>query len=446
MINFRVFGIIFFPLIILFSIYIFLEFPENNLFFFSNFLIILFSLYGMFIKPLQLYSLSQVVFIFIFIFFGLVPLLNELDGNIIKGNEFNIFDKSKTNLIILSGILVFFYGSKINIYFFDRFINSLRDIKKLNVSFFFIFFLTTFVIFYKYNFNYSSIFFRETSGVFDSTIQYLIYTKFLLPMPIILSVIFYYIYLKNRELMSRHQKLKNIILIWFLFIFSIISIPPTGIPRFQAATIYIPFIIIFTKIWEKPFMMQTTFIAGIIVILPFLDKFRRQGIQDLGVVVDINYLKSSTFDSYQNFVRLIELDIISYGTQLMSSLLFFVPRSIWEGKAIASGTFLANKLSYAHSNISMPFIAEGYINFGIFGSILFMFLLGIIIGNVDRVAWQLKSSNKDCLFLYYYYFLFGLVFFLMRGDLINAIAFISGMTAAFWLLVIIIRFTSRLKI
>ena len=134
MINFRAFGIILFPLIILFSIYTFLELPENNLFFFSNFLIILFSLYGMFIRSLQLYSLSQVIFIFIFIFFGLVPLLNESNGNIIKGNEFNIFDKSKTNIIILFGMLVFFYGCKINIYFFDRFINSLRDIKKLNVS------------------------------------------------------------------------------------------------------------------------------------------------------------------------------------------------------------------------------------------------------------------------------------------------------------------------
>ena len=248
--------------------------------------------------------------------------------------------------------------------------------------------------------------------------------------------------------MNRNKKLNNIVLLWFLIIFSIMTVPPTGIPRFQAATIYIPFIIIFTKIWEKPFMFQATFLVGIIIILPFLDNFRRSraGIQDLVFQIDLNFLKSGNFDSYQNFVRLIELDIISYGNQLMGSLLFFVPRSIWEGKAIGSGTFIADKLSYDYYNISMPFIAEGYINFGLFGSILFMFLLGIILGNFDRVAWQLKRSNKDCLFLYYYYFLFGLVFFLMRGDLINAIAFISGMTAAFWLLVIILRFTSRLKI
>ena len=186
MINFRVIGIIFLLLIILFVIYIYLELPDNNLFLFTNFLIILSSLYGMLIRPSQLYSLSQVVFIFIFVFFGLVPLINELDGNIIKGDEFNIFDKSKANLIILTGIVVFFFSNKIKINFFDRFINSLRDIKKLNISFFFIFFLIIFIIFYKYNFNYSSIFFRETKDVFDSTMQYLIYTKFLLPMPIIL--------------------------------------------------------------------------------------------------------------------------------------------------------------------------------------------------------------------------------------------------------------------
>ena len=93
----------------------------------------------------------------------------------------------------------------------------------------------------------------------------------------------------------------------------------------------------------------------------------------------------------------------------------------------------------------MPFIAEGYVNFGIIGSLLFMMFLGIILGNLDRIAWKLKRSNKDCLFLYYYYFLFGLIFFTMRGDLINGIAFISGMTVSFWILVLILGFTARIK-
>ena len=100
---------------------------------------------------------------------------------------------------------------------------------------------------------------------------------------------------------------------------------------------------------------------------------------------------------------------------------------------------------YKFGGISMPYIGEGYVNFGIIGSCLFMLVLGIILGNLDRVAWKLKKSNKDCLFIYYYYLLFGLVFFTMRGDLINSMAFIFATTVTFWGLVLFLKFSERLS-
>jgi hypothetical protein len=120
-----------------------------------------------------------------------------------------------------------------------------------------------------------------------------------------------------------------------------------------------------------------------------------------------------------------------------------VPRFIWQEKSIGSGSFLAFEAGYDYVAGALPFIGEGYINFGIIGSFLFMFLLGIILSNLDRVAWKQKKLNKDSLFLYYYYFLFGLVFFLLRGDLINSIAFITFFTFSFWILVLILKFTLR---
>ena len=93
----------------------------------------------------------------------------------------------------------------------------------------------------------------------------------------------------------------------------------------------------------------------------------------------------------------------------------------------------------------MPFIGEGFVNFGVIGSCLFMFLLGVILGNLDRIAWKVKNLNQDCLFLYYYYLLFGMVFFIMRGDLINSMAFLVSLTASFWTLVILLKFVTRLK-
>ena len=108
----------------------------------------------MFYNQSQAYSLFKMSFIFIFIFYGIIPLLNEIRGNIIygqwaddgsyiRGNEFDINDKIEANLIILFGILIFVLGGKLKIYYFDRLLKNLPEVKKLNFllySFFFVFF------------------------------------------------------------------------------------------------------------------------------------------------------------------------------------------------------------------------------------------------------------------------------------------------------------------
>mgnify|MGYP006089875357 FL=1 len=447
---------IFFLPVILIGIYSVIGIPEDNLFFITNLLILIISFSGMLIYPLRLYSLFKVVFVFIFIFFGIVPLMNEVNNNEIMGGEFDIFDKIKTNFIILIGMLFFIYGGSLKINAFDRIVNSLPDIKKLNIFFYFLFGLIAFIILYRWNFDINALLFWSTrvGGYFDQVfdiyrdgrINYLMYSRVIRPMPIVLLVIFIYFYKKNKKFFTHNQKLKSLIMLFFLTILSVFLASPTAIARWQSATLYIPFLIIFTRIWEKPYMMQASLLCGLFIVFPFLDKFRSfTSWSQFDFKIDYNWMHEMHFDAYQNFVRVIEIDLITYGNQLIGALLFFIPRSLWVEKPIGSGSYLAIKLDYTFGGISMPFIAEGYINFGLFGSLFFMLFLGIILGNLDRVAWKLKKANKDCLFLYYYYFLFGIIFFTMRGDLINGISMIFGMTLSFWMLVLILGFTARIK-
>tara|TARA_Y100000768_G_scaffold115279_1_gene85074 strand:- start:1772 stop:3118 length:1347 start_codon:yes stop_codon:yes gene_type:complete len=446
------------PLILICFYYV-IGIPSNNLFFFTNLLILIISFVGMFIFPLRSYSLFKMVFIFIFIFFGVVPLMNEVNNNIIWGkeSEFDTFDKVKANIIILAGMFFFVFGSFLKLNLFDKIVNSLPDIKNINILFFVIFFIISYVILNKWNFDINALLFWSTRGeasyfynIFDFSkgrFDYLFYSKFIRPMPIILSIIFIYYLKKNNQLFNSEQKIVNLIVLCFLILISILLISPTAIPRWQTATLYIPFVIIFTRFWDKPYMMQTSLIGGLFIVFPFLDKFRFwNGFEKFNFRINWDWLKESHFDSYQNFVRTIEIDFVTYGNQLKGALLFFIPRSIWEEKPIGSGSSLAHKMDYIFAGISMPFIGEGYVNFGLVGSLIFMLFLGILLGNLDRIAWNLKRLKKDCLFLYYYYFLFGLVFFLMRGDLINSIAFTFGMTASFWMLVLVLKFTARIKI
>ena len=70
---------IFFLPVILIGIYSVIGLPEDDLFFITNLLILIISFSGMFIYPLRLFSLFKVVFLFIFIFFGIAPLMNEVN-------------------------------------------------------------------------------------------------------------------------------------------------------------------------------------------------------------------------------------------------------------------------------------------------------------------------------------------------------------------------------
>lgn len=437
------------------SIYYFVGIPENIFFFLTNFVILFISLVGMLYNPHRYYSLVKVFFVFNFIFFGFIPLFNEVQDNTIQGNPINIYHKIIVNIFILLGVFFFVLGSIIRLNFFDHFINRLPEVKKLNISFFIIFFLVSIIILNKWNFDYKLLFYRgfnpeyiKSENIFSSTIDILLYQIALRPIPIILLFIFYYNYKKNKINLNLNQKIYNIFIFLCLLIFSILLVPPTGIARFQAASLYIPFIIVFTKIWERPYIMQLTLLSGLFVILPFLEKFRKFDLNNFSFSINFHFLKNSTFDAYQNFARAIELDFISYGKQLAGSIFFFIPRSIWIEKPKGSGRMLIENynLEYLNTNIAMPLMAEGYINFGIIGLVIFMIFAGLLFGNLDRVAWKIKKMKQNCIFLYYYYFLFGLMFFLMRGELISSFSFLIIFTIFFWITILILNHFNRYKL
>ena len=91
---------------------------------------------------------------------------------------------------------------------------------------------------------------------------------------LIFIAIFIYFYKKNKHFFNHKQKLNNFILLCLLTMLSVFLISPTAIARWQTATLYIPFLIIFTRIWEKPFIMQISLLGGLFIVFPFLDKFR----------------------------------------------------------------------------------------------------------------------------------------------------------------------------
>ena len=89
------------------------------------------------------------------------------------------------------------------------------------------------------------------------------------------------------------------------------------------------------------------------------------------------YQSSGDFDGFQsiiNTVIYVNTYGFSYGNQIISSILSFIPRSIWASKADPTGSVAASAAGYEYVNISAPLPAEFFIDFGFIGLIYFFFI------------------------------------------------------------------------
>ena len=141
-----------------------------------------------------------------------------------------------------------------------------------------------------------------------------------------------------------------------------------------------------------------------------------------------NAFSSLHYDAYANIMATVDyvhVNGFSYGYQLLSSLLFFVPRSLWMSKPTSTGElvgdYLIDKYDFTYNNLSNPLVSEGYIDFGFLGLIFMAIILAYFI--IRLLSWL---QNSDPLKKYIaFYFAIHLIF-LLRGDLTSGFSYYIG--------------------
>jgi len=174
-------------------------------------------------------------------------------------------------------------------------------------------------------------------------------------------------------------------------------------------------------------------------IFPILNLFRAQYIDLLRekdiVFFQFNMLLEGHFDNYQNFIRMVKGGVVTGGRQLLGVIFFFIPRQIWPGKPEHSGIVIADNLNLSYSNISVNFFAEGYINFGFIGILLFIIIIAFLNARMDNFFW--KKCNgilfNNPLFTCLYLVIFGMEFFILRGALLGAYPITLGLVTAVYI-------------
>ena len=391
-------------------------------------MIILFSTIMIFSEVERVYSLKKMFYLFSFFFFGIAPLV-QFQNQITLFNARQLLETEYFYLNILILLIFLFYevfyrlfslkAAKINIKQIDKFEISTCTFKQ-TLLLLFISFVSLVSVLYINNFDINRLIFRggevpaEVDTMMSSSFN-LIFTQTLRP----LAIICFLYYILSPQ--------KNTFIASILFLSALLAVFPTAVARFYAAAVYIPISIILFKFLERKYIFSVIFIFGLLIVFPFLNNFRHfsEGV-DLELKLDFDMFNEGHFDSYQNFGLIHFENIITWGKQLLGVIFFWVPRTIWPTKPIGSGFVLAEQMNFSWNNVSANFFAEGYINFGYLGIFIFIILLAFATSKLDTIYWKEIVHRKNNFFKVIYLILLGMLFFMMRGDLLSSTAFTIG--------------------
>ncbi|WP_445781351.1 O-antigen polymerase [Shewanella sp.] len=413
----------------------------------SSMAIILYSIISLYSDKAP-YSLKATIFIFAYIFFGLISILNYYlnirywDAPLnIDAYEFvfaNIWILLFLIIIQLSSLTVNGRVAKVKsgeFYFVCA--TSKVLISSLPVI------ISLIILFYNFYLNNFDILNMLTRGKFGggdlperSLMRYIIDSYFIIPILSINLLVFLYFFPVG------FKKTKII-----LFIILLTGASPTSSTRIVAAFMYLPLIFfIFHKRITK--LSYILFIMGSVFIAMFLIDFFRVNLMDQEFdyfELWLNTFHSGHFDAYQSFLLAINGNLTVWGQQLLGVFLFFVPRALWVDKPVGTSILLSDNFNLSFDNISVTLPAEGFINFGFFGIVSFAIVVGALIGKLDFKFWK-RFDYSNAEFRIGYFYLIPLLFFIMRGDLLSALPFTLSVLSAVYLTVKVYRYLFAFKL
>lgn len=406
----------------------------SNKVFFTSCIIQVISIYNIFSKENEPYSLEKMFYLFSLFFFGVAPLLQLYDNSKfwyhrpLREDEFFFMNNLIIIILILYKIIYSFFRKTIKAPIIEKKFNSFMVKGKItffnSVILIAISSLSFFIVFASNNFNILPMLLRGGELVVDalknvqadeSLTKWLIVNNFVRP----ISIMCFLYYGISTE--------KNKFIFTILGLLALITCFPAAIPRFAAAAMYIPVILVLISFVRKKNVFSLMFIGGLLFLFPFLNTFRNFGNpNEEKFKLDFKMFTEAHFDTYQNFALLLSHDIITYGRQLVGVFLFWVPRSVWSDKPLGTGAFIAERMNFFFSNVAANYFAEGYVNFGYFGIILFLLFLAYLTALIDKIYWGTKRTSTGDFFSVLYAISLGFLFFILRGDLLSSVAYMFG--------------------
>jgi hypothetical protein len=240
---------------------------------------------------------------------------------------------------------------------------------------------------------------------------------------------------------GRKLLFSRVVVLLLLFLLVLITENPYTEKRNALGPLYIALLLVaFPKVFATWARRMWLLVGGMVLIFPAITIFTHNHQQAVGNVSlvqvsdrIVDHYFSVNYDSWANIYTAVEIagaHGVQWGHQLLGSLLFFVPSAIWSTKPLATGIFLADYLIANYSmwftNLSAPLIAEGYLDFGLVGVILYASAAAYFVTLLNKLALHRKWISFPLA-------VYGAVFLMivLRGSLMVALGFASAALLAF---------------
>ncbi len=255
---------------------------------------------------------------------------------------------------------------------------------------------------------------ENTVEIENSTLRFVI-KKFLSAFPAMACTVF--VFNKKRSL--------NWIPVVITLIITVLSNFPTSTTRYWMATIILGFILAKFMKRQESRKLDYAILVVIIVLFPFFYIFKTRTLSDLlgsgysygGIINSFNSVDFDAFSLLARAARYVSENGITWGRQLLNIILFFVPRSLWSGKPITTNTLIASSQGARYTNLSCPLPAEGYVNFGIVGTVVYAIIIAIYASYLDKVYWETSKDLRNNVITMLYPYLAIIILYISRGPL-----------------------------
>ena len=214
--------------------------------------------------------------------------------------------------------------------------------------------------------------------------------------------------------------------------------------RFLLFAVYIMLAVMLYPSLKHPSLLLLAVFLGFVFIFPAFNFFKYHGFSDIAQFqLSSGNFDFVDFDAHQ--CLMITCDYAaskgySWGMNLISAVLCFVPRAIWPAKWLPTGQVMFSDYGAAFTNVSCPMYAEFYLAFGIPGLIVFSLILGYVIRFVEE-----SYERGSVFFQGVCIILIGMTIYIARGAMLPTFAYTFSVFIAFALAYFLARGLGRTR-